>query len=51
LRSFETPTLEDIEQRRFQLWVLTLSLLLAVAVAAVLIAVFAFMLARMGVLS
>ena len=33
LRSFDTPTLEDIEHRRFQLWVLTLSLLVAGAVA------------------
>jgi diguanylate cyclase (GGDEF)-like protein len=33
LRSFETPTLEDVENRRFQLWILTLSLLVAVAVA------------------
>ncbi len=33
LRSFETPTLEGVEQRRLQLWVLTLSLLVTVAVA------------------
>jgi diguanylate cyclase (GGDEF)-like protein len=33
LHGFETPTLEAVEQRRFQLWVLTLSLLLALAVA------------------
>jgi diguanylate cyclase (GGDEF)-like protein len=33
LRSFETPTLEAVERRRLQLWVLTLSLLLAVVVA------------------
>jgi diguanylate cyclase (GGDEF)-like protein len=33
LRSFETPTLEAVERRRLQLWILTLSLLLAVVVA------------------
>lgn len=29
LRNFETPTLEGVERRRFQLWVMTLLLLLA----------------------
>ncbi|MEW6338641.1 MAG: putative bifunctional diguanylate cyclase/phosphodiesterase [Acidobacteriota bacterium] len=33
LRSFETPTLESVERRRLQLWMLTLALLLSVAVA------------------
>ena len=33
LKSFETPTLEAVERRRFQLWIMTLSLLVAVAVA------------------
>jgi diguanylate cyclase (GGDEF)-like protein len=33
LRSFETPTLEAVERRRLQLWILTLSLLLIVVVA------------------
>ncbi len=35
LRSFETPTLEAVEQRRLQLWIMTLSLLLSVVVALV----------------
>ena len=35
LRSFETPTLEAVEQRRLQLWIMTLSLFLAVVVALV----------------
>jgi diguanylate cyclase (GGDEF)-like protein len=35
LRSFQTPTLEAVEARRFQLWILTLSLLLAAAAALV----------------
>jgi diguanylate cyclase (GGDEF)-like protein len=35
LRDFETPTLEAVEARRFQLWILTLSLLLAVVAALV----------------
>jgi diguanylate cyclase (GGDEF)-like protein len=38
LRSFETPTLEAVEHRRLQLWVITLLLLVTVAVAFVLIA-------------
>jgi diguanylate cyclase (GGDEF)-like protein len=33
LRSFETPTLEAIEFRRYQLWVLTIALLLTLVVA------------------
>ncbi len=33
LRDFHTPTLETVEARRFQLWILTLSLLVAAAVA------------------
>ena len=35
LRSFETPTLEAVEHRRLQLWLLTLSLLFAAVVALV----------------
>ena len=35
LKSFETPTLEAVERRRLQLWIMTLSLLLAVVVALV----------------
>ncbi|HVN76380.1 MAG TPA: EAL domain-containing protein [Thermoanaerobaculaceae bacterium] len=35
LRSFETPTLEAVERRRLQLWVMTLSLLLSVVIALV----------------
>ncbi len=35
LKSFETPTLEAVEQRRLQLWVMTLSLLVSVVVALV----------------
>ncbi len=33
LRSFETPTLEAVEQRRLQLWVITLALLVTAVVA------------------
>ena len=33
LRSFETPTLEAVEQRRLQLWVITLALLVTTVVA------------------
>ncbi len=33
LDSFETPTLESVERRRFQLWLLSMLLLLTVAVA------------------
>jgi diguanylate cyclase (GGDEF)-like protein len=33
LRSFDTPTLEGVERRRLQLWVLTLSLLVTVALS------------------
>ena len=35
LRSFETPTLEAVEQRRLQLWIMTLSMFLSVVVALV----------------
>ena len=38
LRSFRTPTLEAVEQRRLQLWVLTVLLLLALAVALLVLA-------------
>jgi diguanylate cyclase (GGDEF)-like protein len=38
LRSFHTPSLEAVERRRLQLWILTLLLLLAVAAGVILIA-------------